>query len=340
MVTITDIAKKAKVSISTVSYAINGTRPISEETRQRIFAVMEELGYRPNAMARGLASKKSRVIALLFPGVGMGLGMTALGFFSFTAEAALKVGYNLVLWPELMSNRSLKDHLKNGLVDGVIVMEVSIQDERVDLLRKLNFPFSMIGRTADPRELSYVDIDIRQSMYDAVNYLVELGHRHIAFINAERVPSLKGHGPTVRSQTAFAEATWQVPGVKSIIRSVPVEPNAGTEIVSALLEEDPDLTAIITHNDYAAPGITQAIIKLGYKIPEDFSIIVGPTSPHMAEIVSPPLTSLDLPIEELSRLGVRQLVHKLEGQEPELTQVLIPCHLTIRGSTGPCHIRK
>jgi len=336
MATISDIARKAQVSVSTVSYAINGTRSISEKTRQRIFAAMEELDYRPNAMARGLASKKSRVIALLYPGPQIGLGVTALGFFTYTAEAARKAGYNLVLWPELMSSRNLCAYIQHGLVDGVIVMEVCVRDERIDLLRKLNFPFSMIGRTADPRELSYVDIDLRQSMYDAVQYLLELGHRHIGFVNTEQVGMMIGHGPTVRSQAAFEEAMRQATGAVATIYSAPCEPNAGTEAFTALIAEDPQLTAIITHNVYSAPGMVQAIINHGYRIPEDFSVIVGPTSPQMAEIVTPLLSSLDLPIAEMSRLGVRQLIQQLEGGEPELTQVLIPCHLTLRGSTGPC----
>jgi DNA-binding LacI/PurR family transcriptional regulator len=98
MPTMHDVARRANVSLSTVSYAINGTRPISEETRQRIFAAMEELGYRPHALARGLASKRSRILALLFPTSERGMGTTDLEFIVGAADTAREVGYHLVLW--------------------------------------------------------------------------------------------------------------------------------------------------------------------------------------------------------------------------------------------------
>lgn len=334
MPTISDIAKKANVSVSTVSYAISGTRPISEETRKRIFSVMDELGYRPNAIARGLASKKSRIIGLLYPNVGTGLGVTALGFFFNTAEAARRLGYNLVLWPEVLHADELTEHLQHGLVDGVVVAEIAMDDERINLLRKINFPFSMIGRTGDLQGLSYVDIDIEGSIRNAVNYLVGLGHRHIAYINNDKAADERGHAPSVRSQTSFLEA-MQTAGLRGPTRIAKRAPNAGYEAFNALIEEDPDLTAIVTINDYSVPGIVQAVANRGCSIPNDFSIIIGPTSSQMAEMMMPTLTSIDIPIAEMCDLAVKMLVQQLEGQESELTQILIPCHLAIRGSTGP-----
>lgn len=337
MATIADIAKKANVSVSTVSYAINGTRPISEVTRQRIFAVMEELGYRPNAMARGLASKKSRIIAVLFPDFGFGLGVTALGFFFNTAEAARQKGYNLVLWPTVIHARELREHIQQGLVDGVIVMEVGLHDERVKFLRQAKFPFSMIGRTENTDGLSYVDFDIDHNIQEAVNYLVDLGHTHIAFINTEKEVK-EQPGPSVRSEHAFQKAV-QAAGVRGVTRAAKCAPNAGYEAFEALIAEDPQLTALLTINDYSVPGIVQAIGSRGWNIPNDFSLIVGPTSPQMAEIMSPPLTSIDIPIAEMSQIGVKILLQQLEEHDAQLTQMLIPCRLTVRGSTGPCRQR-
>src|SRR5512140_3353765 len=93
-----DVAKRANVELSNVSYAINGTRPITEETRQRVFQAMDELGYRPHALARGLASKRSRILALLFPTLERALGITELDFFTGAAAAARQNDYHLVLW--------------------------------------------------------------------------------------------------------------------------------------------------------------------------------------------------------------------------------------------------
>jgi DNA-binding LacI/PurR family transcriptional regulator len=333
--TIADIAKKANVSVSTVSYAINGTRTISEETRQRIFAVMNEFGYQPNALARGLASKKSHIIALLYPDIGLGLGATALGFFFATAETARQNGYNLVLWPNVIHAKDLDEHLRQGLVDGVIVMEVTTQDERVDFLRNSDIPFSMIGRTADSDNLSYVDIEFQQSIREAIEYLAHLGHTHIAFLNKDKGSLSQGNGPAVRTQAAFLESIQQM-GLVGITHTAECEPNAGYEAFNHLLAQDPDLTAIITINDYSSPGIVQAIIDRGWSIPNDFSIIVGPTSPQMAEMLMPPSTSMEIPIVEMSVIGVKQLLQQLENPKTGLSQMLIPCHFTVRGSTGPC----
>src|ERR1700690_4664954 len=99
MPTMLDVARLAGVALSTVSYTINGTRPISLETQQRIFTAMQELGYRPHALARGLASKRSRIIALLFPASERGLGITELEFVTSAADIARELGYNLILWP-------------------------------------------------------------------------------------------------------------------------------------------------------------------------------------------------------------------------------------------------
>ena len=147
MPTMSDVAKRAGVAVSTVSYALNGTRPISEETRQRIFAVMEELGYQPHTLARGLASKRSRIIALLFPAPERGFGITELEFVTSGAEAARENGYHLVLWPsEMHDPNELRQLTQQGLADGVVVMEVHMNDERINLLRDIGFTFSMIGR--------------------------------------------------------------------------------------------------------------------------------------------------------------------------------------------------
>jgi len=121
-----DVAKRAKVSLSTVSYALNGTRPISEETRQRVTNAMEELGYRPHPLARGLASKHSRILAILFPAIERGLGITELDFVASAANAASKNGYHLVVWSaDTNDPAELSELTQQGLVDGVILMEVT-----------------------------------------------------------------------------------------------------------------------------------------------------------------------------------------------------------------------
>jgi len=331
-----DVAKRANVALSTVSYALNNTRPVSDETRQRIFTAMEELGYRPHAMARGLASKRSRIIALLFPNPERGLGITELEFVTNAADAARENGYNLVLWPsEMHDPEELRLFARQGLVDGVIVMEVRLNDERINLLREIEFPFSMIGRCVDTTGIGYVDIDFERTMHEAVDYLAGLGHKKIAFLNQSQSAYDNGYGPVFRSQIAFPQAI-ETAGVQGVSRFCRPAPQSGYEICNELFALHPELTAFITMNERAVPGIMRAITDQGWHIPDDFSLVVIASSPRMAEMMTPALTTSDIAAAELSRLSVDLLIQQLEAKEHEPLQKLVPCRLVIRGSTGPC----
>ncbi|HYF62497.1 MAG TPA: LacI family DNA-binding transcriptional regulator [Herpetosiphonaceae bacterium] len=333
MPTMADVAKRAGVALSTVSYALNGTRPISEETRQRIFAVMDELGYKPHVLARGLASKRSKIIALLFPTPERGLGLTELEFVTSAAEAARGKGYHLALWSAPTDGADLAQLLNQGLVDGVLVMEVHLEDPRIALLREQDFPFSMIGRCGDSGGASYVDIDFERTAQTAVGHLAGLGHRHIAFVNHSQETFAAGYGPTVRAQNRFHQAIAAA-GLDGF--SVFCHPSAGAgfETFNQLIGEHPEITALIVMNERAIPGIIQAIADHGGSVPADFSIVSLVSSARVAEMTLPTLTALEAPAAELGALGVDLLIRQLEAEARDLPQALLPCRLVVRGSTG------
>ena len=153
MATRADVARLAGVSPATVSYAISGKAPISEETRDRVYAAMRELQYTPNVMAQALAGRRSRIIAMLLPSQERALSNADMEYMLGAASAARELGYHLLLWPTV--DRDVEEVValgQAGLLDGVILMEVRMQDERVALLRDAKVPFSLIGRTADEHE--------------------------------------------------------------------------------------------------------------------------------------------------------------------------------------------
>ncbi len=335
MPTMLDVAKRAKVSLSTVSYALNGTRPISEKTRQRIRKAMEELGYRPHLLARGLASKRSRILAIIFPAIERGLGVTELEFVASAAHTASKRGYHLVVWSAETNDPNELDQLtRQGLVDGVILMEVHINDLRVNLLRQTHFPFTMIGRCDDDRD-GYVDIDFKQTMDEALQYLAKLGHTHIAYLNQSQAAFEAGYGPVLRTQAAFDEAIRSC-GLQGVTRFCPPSPQAGYETFKALIEEHPDLTAVITMNDRANPGIMRALAERKWNIPRDFSIVAIVSSVRMAEMMVPTLTTMEPPSTELGRIATELLINHLEGTGDGNPRILIPCRLVPGNSSGPC----
>jgi len=331
-----DVAKRAGVAVSTVSYALNGTRPISEETRQRIFAAMEELGYKPNALARGLASKRSRIIALHFPIPERGVGLTEIEFITSAAHTARENGYEMVLWTSEMHNiDELRRSTQQGLVDGVVAMEVYLNDERIHLWREAGLPFSLIGRNADTTGIRYVDTDFELAAQDTVRYLSEAGHTHIGFLNQSQPVYNAGYGPVVRAQRSY-ELAMQAAGLTGVTQFCRTAAAAGYEAFDSLLAEDPDLTALITINDRAVPGVMQAAADRGWRIPDDFSLVVIGSSASVAELMTPPVTTAEPQNAAMGRLGVELLIQQLEGKEPGETQILLPCQLVVRGSSGPC----
>jgi len=335
MPTMSDVARQAGVALSTVSYAINGTRPISAETRDRIFAAMDELGYRPNALARGLASKRSRIIALLLPISERGIGTTELEFVTSAADAARDSGYNLVLWTSTMSDpKELRELAQQGLADAVVVMEVHMNDERIDTLLDIGFPFTVIGRSANTGSLGYVDIDFERTMQEVVQHLAALGHSQIAFLNHSQAEYDAGYGPAVRAHHSFAAITESL-GLTGVARFCRSSPRAGYEAFDALLHDQPDVTGLILMNDRAIPGVLQAITDREWRIPEDFSLVSMVTSGRIAEMTIPPLTMAEAPSAELGRLSVELLIQQLEGEAQPSAPTLIPCQLVARGSSGP-----
>ncbi len=336
MPTMIDVARRAGVAVSTVSYAINGTRPISEETRQRIFAAMEELGYKPNALARGLASKRSRIIALHFPVPERGVGLTEIEFIASAANTARENGYEMVLWTSEIHNlEELRQSTQQGLVDGVVAMEVYLHDERIPLWREAGLPFSLIGRHAETDGLYFVDADFERAAFETVNYLRELGHTHIGFLNQSRPVHEAGYGPAIRTQLSFEQA-MEAAGLRGIVQHCRASAQAGQECFGTLIAEDPDLTALITINDRAVPGVVQAIAGHGWRIPDDFSLVVIGSSGSVAELMTPPVTTVEPQNAVMGRLGVELLIQQIEGRQPAEPHILLPCHLVVRGSSGPC----
>jgi len=335
MATINDVARQAGVSVSTVSYVINGTRRISDETTARVRQAMDDLGYRPNAFARGLASRRTRTIGLMFPTPERGIGVTELEFVTSVADACRAGGYQMILWTnEVHELDELKALTGAGLVDGVIVMEVRLDDDRIELLREAGLPFALIGHTADNGGLSYVDIDFETTVREAIDYLTGLDHRRIALVNRTESEFTTQYGPTVRVTEAFA-AVMRERGLPVVSTPCDDSPDAGAEVFTRLLADHPDLTAIVSMNVLATVGIVGAIEARGWSVPKDFSVMSLVSAVAVARLNRPQLTTSAPETTKLSQLAVKQLIAQIEGKPRTARNRLIPCTLHLGASTGP-----
>jgi DNA-binding LacI/PurR family transcriptional regulator len=334
MPTMVDVARRAGVAVSTVSYALSGTRPVSEATRQRVLQAVAELGYHPNVLARGLASKHTRIIALLFPSLAKGLSQGQLEFFNAAADVASQHGYALLLWTSPSEDQEILRLTKEGLVEGLLLMEIKLHDPRVDTLLKLGYPFCMIGHCQDNDGVSFVDFDFDQATRLCVQHLAELGHRYIAYLVYSPVPPELGYGPAVRSLEGIQAATRNF-GVQGIVRMCEAIPQKAHATMQTLLEEHPSLSAVIVNSDVFYAGAMQAIHEKGMHIPGDFSM-VAIISDRLAEMTMPPLTSVDLLATEMGCIGAELLIRRLEEGEQPPTHLILPARLTVRQSSGPC----
>ncbi|MFG2056102.1 LacI family DNA-binding transcriptional regulator [Micromonospora sp. NPDC048930] len=335
MATMQDVARLARVSVSTVSYVLTGARPISQATRDKVLAAMAELDYQPNAMARGLASRRSRILGLLLPMDERGLGATETAFVTGAAAAASAAGYHLVLSPVGVNDLDeLRRLASQRMLDGALLMEVQLADPRVAVLREVGVPLALIGRTEDPAGLSYVDIDFDRTVRDAVDHLVGLGHRRIVYVNHSAAAIAAGYGPALRTRDAFA-AAMAAHGLDPLM--IPAEDSAagGRAALTTAFTRAPDLTAVLAMNENAVFGILGELAGRGLTVPGDVSVVSMVTSPQVAELATPALTTMTSPGSALGRTAVETLLRHLDTDSGEIHQQLLPCALEVRGSSGP-----
>ncbi|WP_233563562.1 LacI family DNA-binding transcriptional regulator [Micromonospora musae] len=328
-----DVARLARVSVSTVSYVLTGARPISQATRDKVLAAMTELGYQPNAMARGLASRRSRIVGLLMPMDERGLGATETAFVTGAAAAASVAGYHLVLSP-VGDLDDLRRLASQRMLDGAVLMEVQVEDERVGALQEAGVPLVLIGRTGDTTGLSYVDIDFDQTVREAVAHLVSLGHDRIVYVNHSAAAIAAGYGPAVRTRDAFV-AAMTGHGLEPVMITAEDSAAGGRAALTAALAQAPDLTAVLVMNENAIFGILGELTNRGLAVPRDVSVVSMVTSPQVAELATPALTAMTSPGSALGRIAVEALLRHVTGTGDDNHQQLLPCALEVRGSTCP-----
>lgn len=334
--TIIDIAKASGVSISTVSRIINNKPDVSEETRERVLAVIKEHRFAPQVSWQQLASGKSRFITLHYPQTPTRIHLMN-SFVIGAAAACEKANYSLNVVVSPLDETSLLTFFRSGQTDGMILMEIMMRDWRVELLRQANFPFIMFGHCEDNTGLSFFDFDIESGIKMSVEHLVELGHKQIGFISVEPfafsgTEASSDYGHTHWSVKGFKDACKQY-SLPVICRRIQMAKESVENEVHQLLTEYPRLTAIITSQDVAIPGIIKAVQNKGLRIPEDISIVAS-TIEQMAELTTPPLTTINYNAEAASYQAAMLLIEQLEGTSEGEKQVLFPFELVIRGSTG------
>jgi DNA-binding LacI/PurR family transcriptional regulator len=329
--TIIDIAKASGVSVSTVSRIINDKPDVSEETRERVLAVIKEYHFEPQVSWQQLASGKSRFITMHYPQNSTKHHMLN-AFVVGAAAACEESNYSLNIVVSPLDETSLLSFFRSGQTDGMILMEILLQDWRVELLRQNNFPFLMFGRCENYTGLGYVDLNVEAGVKIALEHLVGLGHHQIGFVTAEPYSSASEYGHTHWAVKGYKDACRQY-GLPVICERIPLAMESVEKGVLRLLAENPRLTAIVTSQDMVVSGIIKAVQSRQLRIPEDISIVATAIE-QMAEMTTPPLTTINSQAEAASFKATKLFIEQLEGRSDEKQQILFPFELIVRGSTS------
>ncbi|MFF5161144.1 LacI family DNA-binding transcriptional regulator [Streptomyces sp. NPDC000348] len=348
MVTLAEVAQHAGVSASTVSYVLSGKRSISANTRQRVERSIHELGYHPNAGARALASSRSNIIALMIPLRTDMYVPVMMEIAIAVATTARTHGYDVLLLTGEEGPDAVRRVAGSGLADGMILMDVELDDERLPLLRgggsparakpgaRDDQPAVLIGLPADTTGLTCVDLDFKATGALCVEHLAERGHRDIAVI---------GEAPAVYERhTGFAERTLDglrgragELGLRLLHRPCEGGYDAMAVTLARILDERPGTTGFVVQNESAVEPLLALLRQQGRAVPEDVSV-VAICPEQVAVQASVRLTSVAVPAQEMGRLAVEQLVAKLGGRGGDEV-VLIAPELTVRASSGPAPVR-
>ena len=332
--TIRDVAIIAGVSIATVSRVINGNYPVSDDAQARVLQAMTEVGYRPNALARGLRRQRTQLIGVLTPKIND----SHLGTFNYIVEKTLFAKhYRTVLCSteeELERETAYVESLLQQRVDGVIMFPREYSRKNVELLLKENIPVVLIERKLPDLPAHHIMVTNYEGGYVGMRHLIDLGHREIAIFTAytKRYPMRERIQGAL---DALSDAGIELPPEHYLTIDTD-EPRfeIGYREASEVLSHKSRPTAIFALIDEIAIGALNALVGAGIKVPEEISL-VGFDNITLASVVFPALTTVAQPTVQMAETAGAILMRALEDRSEQVEQIVLETKLVVRDSTAP-----
>ena len=336
-VTISDIAKRAGVSKGAVSLALNDRPGVSDETRERILAIVKELGWSPNRAARALSAAKAGACGLVLARPARMLALEPFfvelisGIESELSERSIALTIQLVHTVE-EEMAVYRRWWAERRVDGILMVDLRTDDPRIEELHRLGLPAVVVGGPLSDDGLPAAWHDEAPAVTDVVRYLAELGHKKIA-----RVSGLPEFLHTTMRTSAFL-ATMSELGLAAEVVETNFEPESGAQATRKLLSDSEPPTAIIYESDLLAVTGLGVAHQMGFSVPDDVSIVAWDDS-LMCGVVHPPLTAVTRDIPAYGAAAAKLLLAVIDGCAPG--DLVTPRGvLTPRGSTGPARTGK
>jgi len=332
--TIKDIAEQSGVSLSTVSLVLNGNPRISGATRDRVHKTIERLGYQPNRMARALAWRHTRTLAVLVPQLRHAFADVYFGeIVSGIYDRASKLGYKILLEVARTEFTESKEYLQlfdQKFVDGILFIGANSKHHFLQDFGDRTRPFLLVNNYSKEFDLDYVVSNYRYGAWQATQHLMHLGHQRIGFIS--------GGLAEIQTSRDIFESFHEVLGEHGI------EPNpelvvdgwlteeGGMKAAEELLQKDPQLSAIFALNDKMALGAIKKLNELGLRVPHDVAVVGFDDIPQ-ASYAIPGLTTVHQPLYEIGKLSCERLIELIHGKVDRVQEV-IPIYLVVRESCG------
>ncbi|GIG30235.1 LacI family DNA-binding transcriptional regulator [Cellulomonas marina] len=332
MATIDDVARAAGVSVSTVSYALSGKRPISAATRARVERAVRELDYHAHAGARALASSRSDVIALVVPfrpGINVQIIMQFVGG---VVTAAREHDHDVLLLTQ-DDPTGMARVAGSSTADAIVVMDIGSDDPRLPALRALTVPCVLIGVPDDTTGLACVDLDFGAAGRLAVRELARRGHRRIALVGASQ-EEIAQHANYALRMRDGVRAQAGAEGVDALL--VPAAPGfaGGVDAVDKVLAQQPGTTGLVVHNEAALGGVLAGLERRGLRVPEDVSLVaVSPVD--IAAALPVPVSTIEVPGMRIGRTAVEMVMARLGGDAVPETRLVTPALLGDESLAAP-----
>lgn len=341
-VTIRDVARLAGVSLSTVSQVLNGrVGYASATTRDRVLAAAGELGYRPNALARGLVTSRTGTLGVVITDITRGFFTQVVGSIEQVASAQ---GYSVLLAcaEGVQPEQAALETFLDKRVDGIICMSSTAQSSADHIIQVTRYgvPVVVINRSIRTPELNQIGWDDVESGHRATEYLISLGHRRIAHLSGRHehpTADAPDRRAAVDRATGYRSALLAagLPVDESLIVHAEFDYHQSFAACGPLFDRDDPPTAVFAANDVMAIAIVNALHRRGLRVPEDVSVI-GANDDLSAVHVDPPLTTVRLPVREAGRRAAEIIVASLGASAPDApVSELLASELIVRASTAP-----
>lgn len=327
-VTIYDVAREARVSMATVSRVVNGNQNVKPETRNKVNEVIKKLNYRPNAVARGLASKRTTTVGVIIPDISN-------VYYSQLARGLEDIA-TMYKYHSIISNsdndpekeKEIFNNLLSKQVDGIIFLGGTISEEIKDLINQSSVPVVVSGTNGKDDHIASVNIDFKQAAEEATQHMIEKGAKKFALVGGDYSKKaqddvLQGLTKVLNQHHLELDGALHFSGKESY--------KEGIKAFEKLQNNMPD--AILSISDEQAIGILHSALDAGVNVPEDLQILSF-NNTRLVEMVRPQLSSVIQPLYDIGAVGMRLLTKYMNEEDIEEPNVILPHRIEYRGTTN------